>query len=459
MKCFAMTSTFLLCLLLTIPGAQANELEGPTVPFRGTVTLADAQQLAMEKNPQMDNLDELIRQADLGLRRAWTTLLPNVSARGSATRNQREIALEFPDFSAFDPTNPAAPLPTGETVLQEQWGQSFGLTANMVLFDPGSVTRIASARDTADRTRLTAHRRRNDLLHSVAVAYYQAQSMKEMVQVAGQNLELANALKQISVEREQGGLGSRVDVLRAEIQLARAGQELANARDATRLSLRALAQLMGHEGDLIIAGTLHAAQVAGDLAELTKDALGERIELREAGLSEAVARRNEDADRLRWLPVFDVTYDWAWSSTEGFGGDHDQWMVIFGARWSLLEGGRRIVDLKTQRSRTRMARNDLTQLRIDIGAQVEQAYIQAKTRERNVEFADTQHALAQENLDLVDRQYRAGIATSLDAMNAATELRNQRVGRVLSRLQYDMALLGLGQAIGRVHSLSTVEPR
>jgi len=439
--------------------ASADDLEGPRAPKPRVVTLAEAQRIAAMSSPQSKNLDEVVYQADMDIRRAWSMLLPHLSARGSVTRNQREVALEFPDFSAFDPADPTAPLPTSETVIQEKWGQAFGFTANLVLFDPRSIPLIKNANDAADLRRLSAKRQKNDLIYAVTTAYYQAHSMHELIAVARQNLALAEELKQVSIERQQAGLGNRIDVLRAELQVTRARKQLDNAVDAQRLARSALSRLIGFEGELEVTGPEDIAEVEGDLAALTERALSERVDVQEAALAETIADRSEDAIRLRWLPAFDVTYDWSWSSAEGFTGEHDQWMLIFGARWSLFEGGGRIAELAAQESLTRMAGNNLSQLELDIRAEVEQAFLEVGQQRRNVELSEDQTALAEENLSLVDKQYRAGAASSLDALDAATELHNQRVTRVLERLRFDVALLSLRRAVGEYHSLTAEKPR
>jgi outer membrane protein TolC len=459
MKTNTKTGVLLLTLVMAAAEAKGGELEGPSAPAPQVITLAEAQQLAVRRNPGSKNLGELVYQADMRIRGAWSLLLPHLSANGSVTRNQREVALEFPDFSAFDPADPTAPLPTSETVIQEQWGQSFGFTANMTLFDPRSIPLIKNTHDSADLARLTAKRRKNDLLYAVTAAYYQVHSMSEMIAAAEENLALAEELERVSTARVEAEQGTRIDILRAELQVFGARKELDNASDALQLAKSALAHLIGHRGDFNVAGPGRVESVEGDLGALTDRALADRVELGEAALAETIAARSKTETWMKWLPAFDVTYDWSWSSAEGFSGEHDQWMLIFGARWSLFEGGGRIAELKSRESQVRMARNDLEQAKLDIRADVEQAFVDVGQRQRNVELAEKQTALARENQRLVDQQYRAGIATSLDAQDAATELHSQRITRVLERLQYDIAQLALRRAVGEYHSLAAVDPR
>jgi outer membrane protein TolC len=450
--------TLAACVLTVSAGAAAVELEGPSAPAKRSISLAETQQLAARRNPSMKDANERVYQADMMIYRAWSMLLPHLSANGSIVRNQDEIALAFPDFSAFDPADPAAEIPMDEVVIQELWGQSFGFSANMTLFNPRSIPLIKNAGDSADLSRLAAQVQRNDVLFAVTSAYYQVHSMRQLIDVADENVVLAEELVRVSTARKRAGQGIEVDVLRAEIQLTRAQKALADAKDAHAIAKTALAHLTGIEGAFDVAGPEQVDAVDGELAELTDRALVDRVEVDAAALERRIARRSRSETLMKWLPVFDVTYNWSWNSAAGFSGEHDQWTLIFGASWSLFEGGGRIAEAKARQSQMRMAENRIDQLRLDIRAEVERAYLEANRSKRNVDLAEKQTELAERNHSLISEQYRVGLTTSLDALDSATELSNQRVSRVVERLRYDIALLALSKSVGEYSSLAPATP-
>ncbi len=443
-----MVATVFLAVTLA---ANAREVDGPATPKVKTITLKQSQEMAARNNPNLKNVGEMVYQADKVINSAWSMLLPNLSAKGNIIRNQQEIALDFPD-----PTNPGT---MSEMVIQEKWGKSFGFTANMTLFNARSIPLIKYAYDDADRVRLEAKRLRNDLLFAVTTAYYQVNSMQEMIAVWQENLNIAEEFHRLSQARVQAGQSTSIDVLRAEIQVMDARKGLANAEDARRMAKTGLSYLIGLEGEYEVVGPEQVTSVDGDLEGLKERALADRVDIKEAAMREKMAERLKTETWMKWIPAFDVTYDWSWNSAAGFAGDNDSWMLIFGARWTLLEGGGRIAELKTRESQIRMSKNSLDQLTLDIKQNVEQSYLDVNKRRRNVDFADKQVALAEENHKLIARQFEVGIATSLDLLTAATELATKRITRVIDRLQYDIAVLTLKKTMGEYHSLSDVSPR
>ncbi|MCP4678365.1 MAG: TolC family protein [Deltaproteobacteria bacterium] len=464
MKTIRATIVVAAVLLAVSLAANVKEVASPATPKVKIITLKQSQEMAARNNPSLKNVGETVYQADKVINSAWSMLLPNLSAKGNLIRNQKEIALDFPDPSAMDPsdTDPPdtdEPIPTQRTVIQEKWGKSFGFTANMTLFNARSIPLIKYAYDDADRTRLKAKRLRNDLLFAVTNAYYQVNSMREMIAVQEENLNIAKEFHRLSLARVQAGQSTSIDVLRAEIRVMDAQKGLANAEDAHRMAKTGLSYLIGIEGEYEVAGPEQVKSVEGDLEKLKNRALKDRVDIKEAEMTEKMAARLKNETWMKWIPVFDVTYDWSWNSAAGFAGENDSWMLIFGAKWSLLEGGGRIAELKTRESQIRMAKNSLDQLTLDIKQNVEQSYLDVNKQKRNVDFADKQVALAEENHKLIARQFEVGLATSLDLLTAATELATKRNTRVMERLQYDIAMLTLRKVMGEYHSLSNVEPR
>ncbi len=419
------------------------EEPGPSLPAR-TITLEEAQEMALRTHPSFRNLDEVLYQADLGIYQAWTMLLPNLSANASITRNQREITVPLPM-----PEGP--PL---EINIQDLWAKNFGVSVNLTLLNPRTIPLIKLAYDENERQRLHSRIQRNDLLFGVTSAYYQAYSMDEMIDVAKENLAMTEEFLKHTEALMTAGQATQIDVTRAEIQQVAAEKELANALDAKRKAMIALKYLIGEEEEFTVAGPAQVKPVEGDLASLKKRAVSDRLELREAAVARGMAERWRKETLTKFLPVFDVTYSWSWASSEGFTGANTNWVLIFGAKWDLFPGGARIIEYKNRQSEARMADNNIAQITRDIQQQVELDYLDIEQRRRNVEIADRQVALAEKNHYMIGRQFQAGLINSLDVIDAATKLSNQRILRVYERLQFDLAILTLKKNLGEYHSLS-----
>ncbi len=416
------------------------------------VTLEQAQRLALERNPSMKNIGETVYQANVLIYRAWAILLPNLSASGSITRNSSEAVLAFPDFEAQPDAN--GDLPMIETVMMEKWAKTFGFTANMTLFNARSIPLLMNAYDNVDYSKMSGRQSRNDLLLAVAAAYFQGYSAEEALDVARRNLENDEEFLKLAQAKKEVGQGTKIDVLRAETALMDAEKELKNAEDAVELSKTALGYLIGIEDAFTITKPEPVEPVGGGLDAVVSKAIRDREDLKAARLARTMAERDRMETWTKWVPSLDVTYKWDWNSAAGFSGEKDNWMLIFGANWSILEGGGRIAELYERKSKERMAGNSADQLELDIKESVETNMLEMQKRRRNVELADKQIALAEETHRLITRQYELGMATSLDVTNASNDLSNVRRARILEQLQLDMAALMLNKAAGEYYEMS-----
>ncbi len=445
-----------LALVISITIAtRASAQEGPEAPPVRQITLEQALELTAASNPGYQNIGEAVSQADTLISSAWTMLLPKVTATGSIVRNQDEIVMEMPDFSAFDPTAPDAPLPTGQITIQEKWGNSFGFAANMTLFDPRSIPLIKNAYTNEERARLEGQRLRNELLFAVTSAYYQAYAMQEMVGVWQQNLSTADEFHGLARARQSAGDSTSIDVLRAEIEVIEARKGLLNAKDSASLARSGLGYLMNLNGAFELVNPSAIASIDSELKELQKQALQRRVDVKEAELTEEMAARMKTEVLMRWLPSFNATFNWQWNEAEGFAGEHSSWMVIFGATWNLFEGGDRIAQVKLRESDIRVAQNQVNQTMLDIRRDVEETYVEMRGLARNLALLDKQVALAEENHALLAKQFEVGLATSLDLKSAFTDLTSMRTAKVVEALQFDIAKLRLLKAAGQYHDLAS----
>lgn len=429
--------------------AEINQ-EGPSkleAGARRIITLEHAQRMAAQINPNMKNSDESIIQADVFILSAWSMLLPNISGNASITRNQREIGFPFQDQNGN----------VEEIVVQDLWNRSLGFSVNMALFNPRSIPAIKMAYDDTDRTRLQAQMQKNDLLFKVTSTYYQIHSIKELIGVYETNLNTAKEFQKRSEAQKRAGQSTNIDVLRAQIEVMDAERNLENAKDSYEMAKTALAYLIGQEGDFEIEGPSKVDVETGNVEEVKKQALAKRAEIQAAEITKRIADRGEIEVWMRWLPSFEVTYNWSWNSAGGFAGENDSWMLIFGAKWSLLEGGSRISEIQKKKSMTRVAENEIENLKLRIREEVDTSFMELKKRKRNLEFGQKQVALAEENHHLVNRQYQVGLVTSLDVVAASSELAAKRINQVIERLEYDIAVLNLKKNAGEYHSLSLVQ--
>ena len=438
---WVLSASLLMAPMITgAPGHAGAESKGAG-PI---VTLQRAHELAIENNPDLKAVGERVRQAELMRWRAWAIVLPTIFVDGAVTRNDQEIPFEIPNFE--DPNAPPEKM-----VIQELWGKRWGVTTNMTLFNAQSIPLIQNAYDHIDAARLEAQFQRNELLFGVTGAYYGASSAGEAVDIALADVKTAEEFLRLAKAKQAVGVGGKIEVLQAELSVNEARTALDDAHDAVRLGRTSLGYIVGLEGSYQLERPTDPEAIGGDLSALKVRAHENRLDLQALRIQRTMADRERDRTYSRWVPVFDVTHNYAWDSAGGFAGDSDSWRLIFGARWNLFEGGEKITQLKEDESKIRQAGHLYEAQRRRVDEQVERAFVQLEQARRNVLLAEQRVHLAQEGQHLVTRQYEGGLTTGLHVLDATTSLRRARQGLVLKVLCRDLALLSLARAVGVNH--------
>ncbi len=431
-----------LFLFSAFPAMAREDAKGPIL------TLEQAHRMALQNNPGMRNIGETMRQADILIYKAWAILLPNLSASGKVTRNSHELSMEFPNMDQLLAGNPNPDMV--ENKMSELWNQEYGFTANMSLFNARSIPLLMNAYDNIDQTAAIGRHQKNELLFAVTQSFYMVKSAMELVEVNLEALENAKAFHRMAKAQQAVGQAVRIDVLRSEIAVMEAEKGHKNAKDSLKLARTALSYLIGYKGNFEIETPPEVRIPEAPLKELTDKALHERLDLKQANLLVTMADRDRIETFTKWVPVFDITYNWTWNSMEDFTGQNDSWRLIFGLNWSILEGGMKIAEASERASKMRQARNTRNQLRLNVKEEVEKNRIELSQYRNNVEISEKQFLLAEETHRLVEKQYENGMATSLDLLDAQTTLARARSGRIIENLNYNLAALRLNKATGEV---------
>lgn len=425
--------------LFALVSAMPTTAAAAPLPPPARLDLARAHSLARAHNPTLKTLAERVVQADLLINRAWSIVLPNLSASAAITRNSDEVKLSLPTRTGV----------AQSLTIQESWNKRLGLTASVPIFNARSIPLIKNAYDNHHAAKMESDHRRADLLLVVSSMYYQVATARKLVRTAGDNLATARRFEQEATALQKVGSSTKTDTLRARLRVLSAQKRLADAQDSVKLARTALATIIGLKSERFTLAAPPAAIIPeGDLATLTRAALRDRMDLKALRLSHRMAGRDRLATLLQWAPALDVTYNWRYDSTAGFSGEHDAWQLTFGARWSLLEGGKRMVDVSRSKSRIRVAENDIRSKELAIREEVRQGQLELHQAQRNLRLAGQQVELAEQTYQMVSKQYRAGVVSSLEVVSAGTELETRRVSQIVQQLQQDLARLKLRRSMG-----------
>jgi outer membrane protein TolC len=461
------------------PAAQAPPA-AEARPGAEVLTLDDALRLAGERNLDLKAARARLRQADELSRKAWSGYLPQLTVSGAYTRNQYESVLPFPVYSQVrtrtgapgteetpNPDNPSDPagldLPgdpspyflatvTEDVTLQELNQLSAQAELNQAIFAPQLWFLIPNARRGEKVAELNVEGARRDVLFGVAQAYYGVASLRQGLEVSERLLEIAQRQEKDARVRYQAGTIAKVGLLRAEIDRARAEQDVRRAMNSYQSGRIALATLLDREPDFEVVDP-PMPELPPDLAALEQTALRDRTEVQASRLQVDIERASRSAARARYLPNVGAFGRYSIANTGGFTGESDQWAVGLGLQWQVLDGGLRESDVRESGARIAEAEATAASTAARVRQEVRQAILDLESARANAVKAREQRDLAAENLRLVDVSFRAGAATAVELADATAALRNAEIGFTAESLGAQVAALRVLRAAGEFEPL------
>ena len=429
-----------------------NPLQFPTRPeevrIQGTqpITLQQALDLARRNNRQLQVAELTLERSRAALREAQAAEYPTFSINSDLTRSQSASGEIQADLAANQPLQNQSNLDTPNTVLSG----TAQLTYN--LYTAGERSgRIRAAQEQIRFNQLDVERVNEQLRLDVSTDYYNLQAADELVRINRAAVTNAEASLRDTQALEQAGVGTRFDVLRSQVQLANATQDLTQALGEQLTARRQLAQRLSIAQSVNV-----SAADPVEISGLWNLSLEESIVLafqNRAELAQQLAQRNISQQQRRIAlsqirprvglvtsyDVLDVFND-SVSLTDGYS---------VGARfsWNLFDGGAARARARQEESNIAIAETNFADTRNQIRFQVEQAYADLQSNLENIQTASVALEQAREALRLARLRFQAGVGTQTDVINAENDLTNAEGNRVTAILDYNRALASLQRAI------------
>ena len=426
-------------------------IELPQVTPGEELTLAEALRSADRRNLTLQAIRLELDKVQAQFLQTWALVLPAMQGQIQYVRADQEDKVDFgasmaPLFDAL-----GLPVPQSDPVVVRRYDDVKGtLSLRVPLVDLKSGMTIWTAWDAKELARLSIEDARQQLLVGVAQAYYMAVMAGHLVALQeGQVVSAAHHLR-VARARAAAGSGLRLDVVRAETDLVRGREELANAHLALDKSRDALAVLSGLDGLPLPNEPPALAVPAAEPAPLVEAARRDRVDLRLKRASVRLFDRRLQATWMQFLPTLDFVWAGSYQFTEpsSFGAtDRARWNALLTLTVPLTDpyhGGELYLLQASKRQAELQARDAEAQL----GLEVRQALRDHQTALATEVTAQQQAVLAAEGLSLALAAYEAGAGSSLDVTEGRRTAAATSVNVITARLRTQLALLVLLRASG-----------
>lgn len=421
---------------------SANPLVFPTrsqevqIQTTQSLTLEEAIALARRNNLDLQQSQLQLERARSQLRQAQAALYPTADLQtGLINQGSGQATVANPDTTSTQ--------------------FSAGLQLSYDIYTGGlRSSQIRAAEEGVRLQQLEVEQVSEQLRLDTTSAYYALQQAGAQVEIAQAAVaDAAQSLRDAQL-REQAGLGTRFEVLQAQVQLAAANQDLTTAISNLRTARRQIVQVLNLAQTVDVAAA-DPIEVAGEwnlsLEQSIVLALKNRAELEAQLVQRNISEQNRRAALASIRPQVGITASYdinnVLNDDRGFGDGYSIGPTI---RWRLFDAGEARARAEQESRNIEIAETNFANQRNQVRFNVEQAFFELNANAQNIQTASFALTQAQESLRLARLRFQAGVGTQTDVINQQTELTRAR-GRLLTAiLNYNRALAQLQREVSNL---------
>lgn len=296
--------------------------------------------------------------------------------------------------------------------------------------------------------------RRNIILR-VNQSYWDVVRSQELVKLNQKNIAYLETVRAAVQKQFDVGTAPRAQVLKMDVELARARQELFMAQLGIQQSMAELSALMGCPADntFTVCEPLVFNDACFDRAGLITTALNIRPEIASACAQSASAQAQIKAAKLLRVP--DLTLQ---VRRESFGNDSDNGVAI-AINLPLLDWGSARAEERRARLAAQSMDKQMEAVRNNVSLEVEQAIQRVNTASQVVrEYQGGVLTTSEELATMARKGFEKGASNYLEALEAQRTLRSVRSSYYTALAEHAKALAQLEWASGcTVTQIGTLE--
>ncbi|MCP6762239.1 MAG: TolC family protein [Fischerella sp. CENA71] len=437
---------------------KSNPLLFPTKPDevrqKGNqpITLQQAVELAQRNNTQLQISLLQLQRAKASLREAQAALFPTLDLSTSITRSQSAQSQLSSEIREQQERGLPPELRTQSN--GDEPSTSFNGQAQLIynIFTSGRRSaNIGAAEEQVRLQEFDTMRQAEEIRLTVATNYYDLQEADENVRIAQSSVRNAEVTLRDAQALERAGVGTQFDVLRAQVTLANAQQDLSGALSQQRIRRSQLANTL-NVPDALTVSAADPVRLAGLWNLPLEDTIVLAYQNRPE-LQQQLAQRNINEQQRRLAlaelgPQISLVasynlldqFDDSISVTDGYS-------VGVQATLNLFDGGAARARADQQRANIRIAETQFNDTRNQIRFQVEQAYSELRSNLDQVQTANIALEQARESLRLARLRFQAGVGTQTDVIAAENDLTRAEGNSVSAILSYNRALATLQRSV------------
>ncbi len=403
---------------------------------RSALTLADAVDIALRNNPATRLAWAQARDAAAQYGASRGEWFPTLDGRGTFTR-LKTVASQG-----------------RSAVEQNSYGPSLELS--WLLLDVGGRSgRIESSKQALVAANRLHDATIQDVVLEVESAYFQFVAQRSLFEAQHVSFAEADTNLAVTEKRRAAGVATIAEVLQARTARAQARLSAERTEGDLQTARGLVALALGDPSHLdydvdITAEAVPIAAIADSVDALVASATEARPDLAAARARVFAAEAEVRAARGARLPSLDLNANTGRTYTSALGRGAGSYNMTFGATVPLFSGFTAEYRQQSAAARADASRAAFDRLQQQVAFQVFQSYYALRTARQRVHTAEELLAAATQSAEVARAQYKAGVGSVLDLLNAQSALATARSERVDARLTWHTALVQLAHDTGRL---------
>lgn len=401
------------------------------------LSLKEALCMAEENNPLLHAAEANVRASKAAYQTKLAQMLP-------------DLKLSYQEFHLAGASNLlATDLPIGRTNYIPQ------MVFRFPVFRGGrQFFQMRAAHKTYEAEQANTENTRQETLRQTALLYYDLKRSLEQIAISRKTVEELQIQLEMNQARMDAGVGTRLEVLQAEAQLARARQDLLEASKNAELAAVRLNEVLDLSAFVSVlpaeSGQQMLTLVPDDLPvpEIMDTAHKNRQDLQALLKQIASLREMRKVAWSAYLPeVFVQARQGAFGTSlndlRGFG------VNSYGVEFNLTNLGVPALTLYKQNTAQIAALEHQLEAQLNtMEREIAEAVLTAMTQKSKVSVARTELVASEQSLSDSLERLNAGVGRYLDVLNAQTSLTRARSGLSATILEYNQSQVNLIHAMG-----------
>jgi outer membrane protein len=410
----------------------------PQQSIKDSLTLEDAIQLTLVNQPLIEQALEQVNAADAKIKEQDSYYYPQIDGFLTYARIGPIPSIGFGDINyELAPAN----------------NYNAHITAYQLVYDFGqrdAQVDLNKAYKLSSQDKVTLIK--NDLTYQTVQIFYAILFLRKSVDVKDEQINNLKKHLEITTKKFESGSATDFDILTTKVRIADAENqkiEIVNELSKAEIKLRSILDIAPN-AKLNLSGEIKVDSMDYDSATLIDEALKNRPEMKLARDAESSSIASKQVASLTNIPKLSVLADYGIKN--GYQPNIDvlrgNWVLGINATIPIFDGNLRAAKVEEADANIKSSSANILTVERDIKVDVEQASADIKANSLKISTTVVQVEQAIEAVSRAEIQYRYGVITNLDLIDAETSLAQARLLYLQAQYKNIISNYKLKKAIG-----------